>query len=52
MLHAFKPKGCLGGFFGDNCTRECHCLEACDDVTGHCDNCKTGWEPPTCERKF
>jgi len=44
--------GCLDRFFGDECSRECHCQSACDDVTGRCDRCETGWQLPTCERTF
>ncbi|PIK54584.1 putative angiopoietin-1 receptor-like [Apostichopus japonicus] len=31
---------CHAGFFGDNCTEECHCdSDACDRVTGECVGC-------------
>lgn len=45
---------CPFGFFGLNCSRECHCQNGgvCDTLDGHC-TCTPGWMGTLCqERKY
>lgn len=45
-----KPD-CPPGWFGKNCSRQCHCEngDACDTSSGHCPgSCQPGYSRPTC----
>ena len=40
------------GHYGDDCKPcgMCHEGRQCDMVTGHCDNCSLGYQPPYCNK--
>ncbi|XP_071169638.1 cell death abnormality protein 1-like [Mytilus edulis] len=45
--------GCDDWYFGNNCTRQCHCLETpCDTDDGICspEGCKEGWHGKSCDQ--
>ncbi|XP_060573942.1 multiple epidermal growth factor-like domains protein 6, partial [Ruditapes philippinarum] len=46
-------KECENGYFGNNCSHHCHCLDkkACNNVIGKCqtDECLTGWQGEACD---
>lgn len=43
---------CPSGFFGLNCSRECHCQNGgvCDATDGHC-TCAAGWMGTFCQQR-
>ena len=43
---------CPSGFFGLNCSRECHCQNGgvCDPQDGHC-TCTPGWMGRFCQQR-
>lgn len=43
---------CPFGFFGLNCSRECHCQNGgvCDSLDGHC-TCTPGWMGTFCQQR-
>ncbi|XP_067685393.1 multiple epidermal growth factor-like domains protein 10 [Haliotis asinina] len=44
---------CSDGWFGDDCDKQCHCLdnkEVCDKITGHCSSgCTSGFSGKNCQ---
>ncbi|XP_067685394.1 uncharacterized protein [Haliotis asinina] len=44
---------CSDGWFGDDCDKQCHCLdskEVCDKITGHCSGgCTSGFTGANCQ---
>ncbi|XP_046325743.2 multiple epidermal growth factor-like domains protein 11 isoform X2 [Haliotis rufescens] len=41
---------CSDGWFGEDCDKQCHCLDVCDKITGRCQSgCDSGFLGTTCQ---